>query len=159
MYTHGEQYLHNQTNLFAQDFYAASKGFFKKLGYTSSRTLSRENLAKKNISDYFSTETMLNEELALKSEWKQFYFLFQLTADEIQQVSRENFSSNGSENYQSYYFFALELAGDKFTYSKTQIENIGKAINRFFVIPSIILIMPRFISQKVWYTRKRVTTI
>lgn len=119
-----------------EDFFQAGINFLKGLGYSSSRTLTNENLINENLEDFFGLQSSLNVEAALVREWTKLHFLFQITDEEIGSKFQ---SQLGSINFRSYMFFAINLREGKEKYRKNVLERIAIEFNRIFLIPCLIL--------------------
>lgn len=92
---------------------------------------------KENYIDTSPSSDRFSEEKALTDNWKTIDILFQLT-DESFTGQQQLFDSKVNPlNPQSYLCFAIEL--NKEEYSKSQIANITREINKLFSIPIIII--------------------
>lgn len=92
---------------------------------------------KENYIDTSPSSDRFSEEKALVSDWKSIDILFQLTDDSFSNQPQLFDSTFNKLNPQSYLCFAIEL--DKEEYSKSQIANITREINKLFSIPIIII--------------------
>ena len=111
------------------------------LGYESEITIDLEsNLAEEFIS-YFDQFGKLNRERARVDEWESIDFLFQLTEEEISGTdqTRIAFKNRQLDNtvIESYVFFALKLRENNYT--RTQLANITREINRLTPMPAMII--------------------
>ncbi len=111
------------------------------LGYRSQRTLSLEPNTADNFVEHFDSDNTMNRERGLVSEWESIDFLFQLTEEEIVQSTQTTFGFEGNVvdkiRIESYLFFALKL--QKCEYTRTQLSDITREINRLFMIPALVL--------------------
>ena len=117
---------------------------FGTLGYTSGKRLQKASFTPDEFLASYNTnvERPLNHKNALVKDWKQVHFLFQLTAEEIQNNAQMGFvfdTKNRVDNtiIESYLFFVLELAPRE--YSRTELSVITREINKIFPQPVMIL--------------------
>ena len=118
-----------------------AKNLLDTLGYESEITLDLEtNLAEEFIS-YFDEFGKLNTERAIVDEWESIDFLCQLTEEEISGTgqTRIAFKNKRLDNtvIESYVFFALKLRES--SYTRTQLANITREINRLTPMPAMLL--------------------
>lgn len=118
--------------------------FFITLGYRSERRLPGLSLNADNLAETFSSIQQLRPEKALSKDngWRSVDFLFQLTDDEINTSSqmRMTFDSQRKVDagiYRSYLFFAIALK--EAHYTRTQLADATREINRLFAIPVMVL--------------------
>ncbi|MDP8209873.1 MAG: DUF4391 domain-containing protein [Candidatus Stygibacter australis] len=125
------------------EFYKSSINFFDALGYNSDK---RSKLARPDFDNFIRhfnlDEKNINKEKALVSHWKEIQFLFQMTNDEIgnsEQLSMFHSSEvDISKIYlRSYLFVSISLTGKNYT--KTDLVNITRQINKQFLQPVLIL--------------------
>ena len=120
-----------------------AKNLLNVLGYDSARTVRLDP----NTPDEFlavfnqAPEGKIVPKRALIEEWESIDLLFQLTKDEVPYV-RDSADNRGDGRYdegiyESYLFFALKLRGDKYT--RTQLSQITREINKPFGMPAMIL--------------------
>ena len=114
----------------------------KTLGYESQRTLSRDANTVEAFLEDFDNHRRMNREKAHLHEWQTADFLFQLTADEIQQHTQETITfheDRGVDNtiYYSYLFLAIKLKGD--TYTRTALADITREINKLYAMPALLI--------------------
>ncbi|MBK9391762.1 MAG: Eco57I restriction-modification methylase domain-containing protein [Bacteroidetes bacterium] len=116
---------------------------FHSLGYRSGKriTFSRDRLLKEFDRPEFLGSAKAN---ALSDHWKEVAFVFQLTGDEIKFAGRDqgslDFGDTNKVNdklYESYFVFAIELVEE--SYTRTQLSQITRAVNRLFRMPTLIL--------------------
>ena len=112
--------------------------FFKTLGYDSER---RQPLDEKSFADFQETfikdDSNFNESKALKDDWNYVDFLFQLTENELNEQRSLEISHELDERITSYLFFTIEL--EQTEYSRTQLSEITRQVNKLFSIPAMIL--------------------
>lgn len=136
--------IENALHKFADGNLAANaKHFLKVLGYESTRTIPLEPNTLEGFLSAFQIKVgeEFNPNRALVKEWKSIDFIFQLTKDEIPYI-RESSGNRGEDKYnkqvyESYLFFALKLRRNQYT--RTQLSQITREINRAFVMPAMIL--------------------
>ena len=72
------------------------------------------------------------------SQWQSVDFLFQLTENEIKSHAKMSLFSNIDKTYlQSYIFLGVGLRGNHYT--RTQLSNITREVNRLSDIPIMVL--------------------
>ncbi|MCK9157632.1 MAG: TaqI-like C-terminal specificity domain-containing protein [Candidatus Cloacimonas sp.] len=127
-----------------KDTYSAALNFWNTLGYFSDR---QPELNSFSFDDFaaFSGDK-IDPTKARKDDWDKFYLLFQITDEEMKNhfnqdsqitipgINKQNFQA---ANLKSYLFASLKLKGDKYT--RTQLANIARQINKQYAIPLIIL--------------------
>ena len=114
----------------------------KVLGYESQRTLNRTSNTVEAFLEDFDSHGRMNREKALLHEWQTADFLFQLTANEIEQQTQETMTFNENQSvddtiYYSYLFLAVKLKGD--IYSRTALANITREINKLYAMPALLI--------------------
>lgn len=115
---------------------------FETLGYRSDRRIEGLDLTAINISQSFNSPYQLKEKEALAQDWLSVNLLFQLTDDEIHISSqlRMVFDSQHKVDpaiYRSYLFMGIVLKDS--SYTRTQLADATREINRLFVIPVMVL--------------------
>ena len=118
-----------------------ARNLLNTLGYQSEITVDFEsNLAEAFISN-FDLFGKLNKERALVNEWESIDLLFQLTAEEISGSTQKRLPFNNQQIdntiIESYLFFALKLQAN--TYTRTQLANITREINKLTPMPAMII--------------------
>ncbi|MCX7069117.1 MAG: Eco57I restriction-modification methylase domain-containing protein [Methylococcales bacterium] len=118
-------------NNFAQgDFKDNALDFFKVLGYSSNKT---------SALDLAEFLPKLNHDV---NQWQGSHLLFQLADDDLQNNLDVFSSSNQAIDntiIQSYIFAAIELNTNQGLYSKTELIQITRAINRASLQPILLL--------------------
>ena len=114
----------------------------KVLGYESQRTRSRSSNTLEAFLEDFDSHGQMNQEKALLHDWQTADFLFQLTADEIEQQTQETITFNENQGvddtiYYSYLFLAVKLKGD--SYSRTALADITREINKRYAMPALLI--------------------
>lgn len=110
---------------------------FNVLGYNTSRQNSFENKTWAEFKEHFIKDSF-SEEKALVKEWSYVDILFQISKDEV--TGELGLFDTGKVNdtiIESYLFFAIALKGE--SYSRTQLSNISREINKLFPMPVMIL--------------------
>lgn len=124
-------------------FYQDSLNFFKSLGYESEKKIVLPNPTYAGFLDYFSKTLVLNQQQKeLTEQWEEVQFLFQLTDEELKNSEQQSIFQNdqadmGESFFNSYIFISIRLQGNYYT--KTQLVNITRQVNKLFIQPVIIL--------------------
>lgn len=123
------------------DITNAGINLFSVLGYDTSLQAPLDKKTymefKENYIDSSPSADRFNEAKALVSDWKSIDILFQLTNDSFNGTKSLFEESINPTDMQSYLCFAIELINED--YSKSQIANITREINKLFSIPIIII--------------------
>ncbi|MDP8204772.1 MAG: DUF4391 domain-containing protein, partial [Candidatus Tenebribacter mawsonii] len=123
------------------NFYESSLNFFNSIGYDSDKRSKLETPDFDNFIDQFRIdEENMNKEKALVSDWGKIQFLFQLADDDINSTDQLSVfhSKDVDKNYlKSYLFISIALKNEKYT--KTDLVNITRQINKQFLQPVLIL--------------------
>jgi len=127
-----------------KDTYSAALNFWNTLGYVSDR---QPELNSFSFNDFATVSgNKIEPTKARKDDWDKFYLLFQITDEEMKNhfkqnsqviipgIAKQRFQAT---NIKSYLFASLKLKGDKYT--RTQLANIARQINKQYAIPLIIL--------------------
>lgn len=112
--------------------------FFQSLGYPTPLQSPLNDPTWQGLKNIYLLNKTINEKTALTDEWKYFNILFQLT-DEAMRNQVNMFSSGRVDNaiMNSFLFLVLELKEEHYT--KTQLSQITREINKIFAMPAIIL--------------------
>ncbi len=110
------------------------------LGYASNRTADVGNV--REFLERFQPESPLTDkQLDLFDDWRQVDIVFQITSGEIEfSLDRPSLSSESEFDQgraKSFLFLAVDLRPDK--YSRAQLANTTRIVNRLFTMPVIIL--------------------
>jgi len=112
---------------------------FSVLGYNTDRQapLDKPNYA--NFKEtFFISQSKFNEEKARVKDWQYVDLLFQLSKEEIRkQISLFDTKKVDQTIIETYLFFAISLSQDQ--YSRTELSNITREVNRLFPMPVMIL--------------------
>lgn len=118
--------------------------FFDALGYRSSKSDELEPNTPQGLLALVNRSDFLNPYRAQALEWQSVDFLFQLTDEDIRELGETTvaFGSKASstltdKQIDSYIFFALELKAGP--YSRTQLADITREINRLFPMPALVM--------------------
>ena len=118
---------------------ANALNLFSTLGYNTDRQapLDKPNYA--NFKEtFFIAQSKFNEEKALVKDWLYVDLLFQLSKEEIRkQISLFDTQKVDRTIIETYLFFAISLSKDQ--YSRTELSNITREVNRLFPMPVMIL--------------------
>ena len=113
--------------------------FLNTLGYHSTRTSNetRDRQLRQTLESEVEASGILSDQRAI-NDWQAFHILFQITDDEANS-QRTIFESTEIDLalMDSYVFAALELSGD--TYSRTQLANITRFINKKIEQPIMVI--------------------
>lgn len=113
--------------------------FLNTLGYQSTRTSTetRDRQLRETLEVEVGESGILSDQRDI-SDWQAFHILFQITDDEVN-CQRKIFESSEIDLnlMDSYVFAALELSGD--TYSRTQLANITRFINKKIEQPIMVI--------------------
>lgn len=109
---------------------------FQTLGYSTERKF---DLANNNPEDFLELWEGIDKKRAICSQWRSVDFLFQLTEEEIRANSQLGlFGNQIDQNYlKSYLFLSISLCENHYT--RTQLSNITREINRQSDIPIMVL--------------------
>jgi hypothetical protein len=118
---------------------ANALNLFSTLGYNTDRQapLDKPNYA--NFKEtFFILQSKFNEDKALVKDWQYVDLLFQLSKEEIRkQISLFDTQKVDRTIIETYLFFAIALSKDQ--YSRTELSNITREVNRLFPMPVMIL--------------------
>ncbi len=113
------------------------EALFQTLGYSTQKKF---DLADNNPEDFLELWEGIDKQRAMCSEWRSVDFLFQLTEEEI----RANYSQLGLfgntidlDYLKSYLFLSISLQENNYT--RTQLSNITREINKKSNIPILVL--------------------
>ena len=116
------------------------------LGYHSEKTLALDPNDFDGFSEAFLDGKVFNADKALASQWKSVDLLFQYTDAEVKasgQMALDVFADPrfNAGTYQSFVFFAIDLAPfpDDKPYTRTQLAEATREINKLFQMPALIL--------------------
>ena len=111
------------------------------LGYHSQRIMDLEPNTAEEFLSAFNLDNKINEKLALLQEWESVDLLFQLTGEQISDNGQVDIDFRevdiDRERDKSYLFFALKLCQSHYT--RTQLAQITREINKPFKMPVMIL--------------------
>ena len=126
---------------FAQrDLRTAATELLKTLGYESRRVMRLDNPTAEGFKQKFDlTADQFNDQKALTSQWNEFEFLFQLADAEVRRtLTHFNQVDPGEKN--SFFFHALRLKAREKSYTRTELADITRQLNRPFGVPTVVLI-------------------
>jgi len=109
------------------------------LGYHSQKTLKLVDQTPQTFLRNFNQACTLKSEKALVSDWTSIEILFQLTGDEVSGYMGQHAlfaDSLETDNIHSFLFFSICLSAE--TYTRTQLANITREVNKLFMMPVII---------------------
>ncbi|VUZ85858.1 Eco57I restriction-modification methylase, partial [Candidatus Methylomirabilis lanthanidiphila] len=113
------------------------------LGYRSDRSIALTPNSSEHFLATYAAGRPFRRDRALVDHWTGIDPLFQLTAEEITMTAQTRlaFEPTGKWNHaiiESYLFFAIELKQE--TYTRTQLAELTREINRLFPMPVMLLI-------------------
>lgn len=112
--------------------------FFSNLGYNTQRNAPLVYPTYEDFQNSFIVEQKFDKTKAKIDEWKYVDLLFQLSKEEIsQQVSLFDTQQVDKTIIETYLFFVIELS--KEDYTRTELSNITREINRLFPMPVMVL--------------------
>jgi hypothetical protein len=115
---------------------------FQTLGYNTDRRSPLTNPTYQEFQSSYITSNpnseKFSEERAQTKDWQYIDLLFQITSEELTPLL-PSFSTQKIDNtiIESYLFFVLELEKDE--YSRSQLSQITREINKLFAMPVMIL--------------------
>src|SRR5574337_457384 len=134
-------------DLAASPLAVGAKSLLAALGYSSDRSIALTPNSSEQFLTTYAAGRPFHQDRALVDHWTTIDLLFQLTAEEItEEITRTAqtqlaFEPTGKWNHaiiESYLFFAIELKQD--TYTRTQLAELTREINRLFPMPVMLLI-------------------
>ncbi|MXZ79921.1 MAG: hypothetical protein F4Z15_00800 [Gammaproteobacteria bacterium] len=110
----------------------------KTLGYHSDRTLETGSV-EEFLNDLDAHEKLTQKQLGMFQPWQAVEIVFQFTGEEINQQQAGLFDINDFDDIQieSFLFLAAELSEGE--YSRTQLAETTRAVNRLFNMPVIVV--------------------
>ena len=125
------------------DLVENARNLLNTLGYRSERVLALESNTAEAFIAAYDRHGKLNRDRALTAEWSSIDLLFQLSGDDLTLTDTTEWLFDPSQTQvdntiiQSYLFFALRLEGSN--YSRTQLSQITREINKLFIMPAMLL--------------------
>ena len=119
------------------------RNLLNTLGYRSERTLTLESSTAEAFIAAYDLHGKLIRDRALTAELTSIDLLFQLSGDDLTLTETTGLLFDSSQTQvdntiiQSYLFFALRLEGSN--YSRTQLSQITREINKLFIMPAMLL--------------------
>ncbi len=137
-----QQALHSFTSETLVDAACALLG---ALGYSSNKKVDLGTTAEEfltNIEKFRKELGVIDRTKVQTHRWRECAFLFQLTDDEISALSRSTPLNNSARELtnakiESFVFLAIGLEGEN--WSRTDLANIMRELNRRFPMPAIVL--------------------
>ena len=134
----------NALNRFTDDNLAENAlNLLNILGYRSERALALEPNTAEAFIDTFDPQGKLNRDRTLTAEWLSVDPLFQLRGDDLTHTDIDGWLFDPSQTQvdntiiESYVFLALRLSGSNYT--RTQLSQITREINKLFPMPAMLL--------------------
>ena len=122
----------------SETLYEAGMGLLDALGYRSDLTLRVSRL--KAFRNTLDQSGRLKNKAAKTTEWKNIEFLLQITGDNLSVTDQSAIQFQKEyqpTEIQSYVFLAIELKKDRYT--RTELSQITRAVNRVFDMPAMLL--------------------
>lgn len=118
---------------------ANALNLFSTLGYNTDRQAPLDKPSYNNFKEtFYISQSKFNEDKALVKDWQYVDLLFQLSKEEIRkQISLFDTQKVDRTIIETYLFFAISLSKDQ--YSRTELSNITREVNRLFPMPVMIL--------------------
>ena len=120
-----------------------ARNLLNTLGYRSERTLALESNTAEAFIAAYDLHGKLSRDRALTAKWASIDLLFQLSGDDLTLTDTTGVLFDPSQTQvdntiiESYFFFALQLSEND--YSRTQLSQITREINKLFLIPAMLL--------------------
>lgn len=120
-----------------------ARSLLAALGYGSDRTIALTPNTSEHFLATYAAGRPFRSDHALVDHWTTIDPLFQLTAEDITRTAQTQlaFEAKSKWNHaiiESYLFFAIELKHE--TYTRTQLAELTREINRLFPMPVMLLI-------------------
>ena len=125
------------------DLVENGRNLLNTLGYRSERTLTLESSTAEAFIAAYDLHGKLIRDRALTAELTSIDLLFQLSGDDLTLTETTGLLFDSSQTQvdntiiASYLFFALRLKGSN--YSRTQLSQITREINKLFIMPAMLL--------------------
>ena len=125
------------------DLVENARNLLNTLGYRSERVLDLESSTAETFIAAYDRHGKLNRDRALTAEWSSIDLLFQLSGDDLTLTDTTGWLFDSSQTQvdntiiASYLFFALRLEDSN--YSRTQLAQITREINKLFMMPAMLL--------------------
>lgn len=142
----GRQAIDTALNAFlTRPLVKASLNLLDALGYTSEKTADLGSTAAAllaNIEQFNPDLGPIDRTKVQTDHWQECAFLFQLTDDEIPSLAKAQATLSGQEavakgRIESFVFLAIALRSER--WSRTELANIMRELNRRFPMPAIVL--------------------
>lgn len=113
------------------------------LGYRSDKTAPLQPNSAGELLARYGQGKNFNADKALIDQWQSVDLLFQITDEEISAGGQLAFAATGeafnNQIIQSYLFFAIELEPRLKPYTRTELSQITREVNKLFFMPALIL--------------------
>jgi len=118
----------------------------EQLGYRSDKQIDLEPNTVATFKDTFEVpeHVTFNDEKALVEQWQSVDFLFQLAGDDLAiggqlPLVRSQAVDTSASAWQSYLFFAIHLRDRDRPYTRTELANITREVNKLFPMPAMVI--------------------
>ncbi|GAA4397110.1 hypothetical protein GCM10023187_06020 [Nibrella viscosa] len=128
------------TSFVAKPLRSGATDLLNSLGYNSQRTITLNDPTAQGFIDQFElTPEEFDSKKALADQWERFEFLFQLTEHEVRRTL-SLFNQIDRGNKDSFFFHAVKLKPREKAYTRTELAEITRQLNRPFGIPTVVFI-------------------
>lgn len=118
-----------------------------QLGYRSDKQIDLEPNTVATFKDNFGDgpdHLQFNDDRALTHQWQTVDFLFQLAGDDLTiggqlPLVRSRAVDTSAAAWQSYLFFAIRLKDRATPYTRTELSNITREVNKLFLMPAMVI--------------------
>jgi adenine-specific DNA-methyltransferase len=117
-----------------------------QLGYRSDKQIDLEPNTVATFKDTFEVpeHVTFNDTKALVDQWQSVDFLFQLAGDDLAiggqlPLVRSHAVDTSAAAWQSYLFFAIRLRDRDRPYTRTDLANITREVNKLFLMPAMVI--------------------
>ncbi|MBD2428112.1 TaqI-like C-terminal specificity domain-containing protein [Phormidium sp. FACHB-1136] len=118
-----------------------------QLGYRSDKQIDLEPNTVATFKENFDNgpdHLQFNDDRALTHQWQSVDFLFQLAGDDLAiggqwPLVRSRAVDTSAAAWQSYLFFAIRLKDRATPYTRTELSNITREVNKLFLMPAMVI--------------------
>lgn len=119
----------------------------EQLGYRSDKQIDLEPNTVATFKENFGDgpdHIQFNDDRALTNQWQSVDFLFQLAGDDLAiggqlPLVRSRAVDTSAAAWQSYLFFAIHLKDRATPYTRTELSNITREVNKLFLMPAMVI--------------------
>lgn len=122
----------------------SANGLFDVLGYHSRRQIDIAPNTAAGFKAMFAQKASFRDDRSLSAHWRSVDMLFQFTGDELLEGLRGQVGLGFDVNEdlsegKSYLFFAIDLAQRDKPYTRTELAEATREINKLFLMPAMVL--------------------